>query len=141
MQQFTIIPSDELPSGMKCAASFETLGLNIRAYLHLQWHIFHQNGGRAFRGTVRHISQVLMTGTASFQQNLPASSPVPLAVCVCAGLGSRFLGGVDDADVYPESVQGLKLRAPWVTVGRALYEGGDFPSIYVIPTDDWVGFR
>lgn len=55
---------------------------------------------------------------------------------VCAGLGARTLGGVEDKDVYPLRGQTVLLRAPWVRFGRSFTgvsgEGKDVWT-YIIP--------
>jgi glycine/D-amino acid oxidase-like deaminating enzyme len=39
------------------------------------------------------------------------------AILVCAGLGARSLGGVEDKDMYPIRGQTVLIRAPWVKFG------------------------
>jgi glycine/D-amino acid oxidase-like deaminating enzyme len=39
------------------------------------------------------------------------------AVVVCAGLGARSLGGVEDKDMYPIRGQTVIIRAPWINFG------------------------
>ena len=51
---------------------------------------------------------------------------------ICAGLGARTLGGVEDRDMYPVRGQTVLLRAPWVTKGRSfVVESGS--KTYIIP--------
>ena len=44
------------------------------------------------------------------------------AIVVCAGMGARSIGGVDDMDVFPIRGQTVLLRAPWVRFGRTLVD-------------------
>lgn len=60
------------------------------------------------RASVQHVSQVIEG----------AFTTRPNAVVVCAGLGARTLGGVEDADVYPIRGQVVLIRAPWIKFGR-----------------------
>ena len=58
------------------------------------------------RAQVQHIDQVL---AGAFT---PSLCP-PEVVFVCAGIGARFLGGVEDTSVYPVRGQTVLLKAPW----------------------------
>lgn len=82
------------------------------------------------RDTVQHISQVFEGAI------LPSGSDGKVsevdAVIVCAGIGARFLGGVEDKAVYPIRGQTVLLRAPWVRFGRTLIDT-DGLRTYVIP--------
>jgi glycine/D-amino acid oxidase-like deaminating enzyme len=57
---------------------------------------------------------------------------LPAAVIVCAGIGARFLGGVEDTTVYPVRGQTVLLRAPWITFGRTI-SSIDGTWTYIIP--------
>lgn len=62
---------------------------------------------------MQHISQVVDGGATLFEAS--SASPVsPDGIIVCTGLGSRFLGGVEDKDVYPIRGQTVIIHAPWV---------------------------
>lgn len=87
---------------------------------------------------MQHIDQVLEAGSYPFTDDgksdsliATASGLAPDAVIVCAGLGARFLGGVEDGTVYPSRGQTVILRAPWVRDGCSL-ENGDTWT-YIIP--------
>lgn len=54
------------------------------------------------------------------------------ALIVCAGLGARFLGGIEDQDIYPIRGQVLILRAPWVNFGMSCVTD-EGVTTYVIP--------
>jgi hypothetical protein len=54
-------------------------------------------------------------------------------VVVCVGLGARFLGGVEDKDVYPIRGQTVLLRAPWIRFGRSVSNSKEGISTYIIP--------
>ncbi|TFK41512.1 D-amino-acid oxidase [Crucibulum laeve] len=89
-------------------------------------------GGAIFRGSVQHIDQVIEGGAQLFSgSKSPPSSPE--AVIVCLGLGARFLGGVEDGDVYPVRGQTVLIRAPWVTSGMSISGGPSNVWTYVIP--------
>ncbi|QRW23647.1 FAD-dependent oxidoreductase [Rhizoctonia solani] len=60
------------------------------------------------------------------------TSTKPDAIVVCAGIGARNLGGVEDKDVYPVRGQVVLIRAPWVKFGRTKSESDDTWT-YVIP--------
>ncbi|EEB97841.1 hypothetical protein MPER_02753, partial [Moniliophthora perniciosa FA553] len=67
--------------------------------------------GIIVRGTVSHIAQVIEGGIGVFSHSTPLP---PDAIVVCAGLGTRFLGGIEDKAMYPIRGQTVLLRAPWV---------------------------
>lgn len=59
------------------------------------------------------------------------------AVVVCTGIGARFLGGVEDSEVFPIRGQTVIVRAPWVrfgiTASGSKDENGEEVFTYVIP--------
>ncbi|KAF6745573.1 hypothetical protein DFP72DRAFT_824271, partial [Ephemerocybe angulata] len=98
---------------------------------------FHTKGGRTFRGTVRHIREIIEGGVTSFARpNLDDIQYLPDAIIVCVGLGARFLGGVEDTNVFPTRIPIVKLRAPWVDVGRVIYNEDLKIDLSVIPLGD-----
>lgn len=89
-------------------------------------------GGRIIRGSVQHINQILEGGTGLFPGG-STRDPLPDAVIVCTGLGARFLGGVEDKDVYPVRGQTVLVRAPWVRFGRTVTLDDSGAVTYIIP--------
>lgn len=60
------------------------------------------------------------------------TTPFIDAIVVCAGLGARSLGGVEDKDVYPVRGQLVLIRAPWVKSGCTKSYANDTWT-YVMP--------
>ena len=56
----------------------------------------------------------------------------PAAVIACPGIGARFLGGIEDKNVYPIRGQTILLYAPWIKYGRTL-SGADGSYVYMMP--------
>jgi D-aspartate oxidase len=113
------------------AVSFIALNINTPAYLPYLLARFLKNGGRIVRASVQHIVQVLEGGVETFTNTNSGFQPVD-ALVICAGLGARTLGGVEDKDMYPVRGQTVLLRAPWVEGGRSLViESGS--KTYIIP--------
>lgn len=56
----------------------------------------------------------------------------PAAIAACPGIGARFLGGIEDKDVYPIRGQTILLRAPWIKYGRTLSRA-DGSYAYMMP--------
>ncbi|KAF8876924.1 D-aspartate oxidase [Infundibulicybe gibba] len=81
-------------------------------------------GGKTRHCIIQHIDQIL--------EGAFSNGSRPDALVVCAGLGARFLGGVEDKDVFPIRGQTVLLRAPWIDFGRSrsLKDGS---WTYVIP--------
>jgi glycine/D-amino acid oxidase-like deaminating enzyme len=85
---------------------------------------FKQNGGKVVRASVQHISQLLDSG---FGCDIPVK-----AVVICAGLGARGLGGVEDQSVFPIRGQTVLVRTPWIKFGRTC-SSLDGLYTYIIP--------
>jgi len=109
---------------------FRTVTIDTPVYLKYLLSRFLTAGGSIHRGTVQHINQVIEGGTrVSDARNI---SPAVDAVVVCAGLGARSLGGVEDKNMHPIRGQTVLLRAPWVKFGTTIdMEIGAWT--YVIP--------
>lgn len=122
-------------SGIVRGVEFETLTIDVPIYLHYLQARFLAKGGTISRGSVQHISQVLEGGPYLFhsdpQKRKKLAGNVPLdGLIICAGLGARSLGGVEDRNVYSARGQTVVLRAPWVNTGRTL-TGKNW--VYIIP--------
>jgi glycine/D-amino acid oxidase-like deaminating enzyme len=117
--------------GAISAVSFSALNINTPAYLLYLLARFLRRGGRIVRAFVQHVAQVLEGGVEVFMNSNSGTQPVD-ALVICAGLGARTLGGVEDKDMYPVRGQTVLLRAPWVEGGRSLViESGS--KTYIIP--------
>ena len=119
--QFQLLRTDLIEKTV-LVASFTTVGIDTPVYLPYLLSRFLERGGNLIRGSIQHISQVLEGGLTPFK---------PDALVVCAGIGARFLGGVEDRDVYPIRGQTVLIRAPWVKFGRTL--NGKDEVTYIIP--------
>ena len=112
----------DLVEGAVLATSFTTIDINTPAYLPYLLARFLATGGSIVRGSLQHISQALEGAFTPFR---------PDALVVCAGIGARFLGGVEDKDVHPIRGQTVVVRAPWAKFGRGLNGKGELT--YIIP--------
>jgi len=119
--QYQLVRTD-LIEGTVLATSFTTVSIDTPAYLPYLMARFLAKGGNIIRSSLQHISQVLEGALTPFK---------PDALVVCAGIGARFLGGVEDKDVYPIRGQTVLIRAPWVKFGRTI--NGKDEVTYVIP--------
>ena len=104
------------------SVSYATVDIDPPVYLPYLLSRFLARGGNLIRSSLQHISQVLEGALTPFK---------PDALVVCAGIGARFLGGVEDKDVYPIRGQTVSIRAPWVRFGRSIC--GKDKDTYVIP--------
>ncbi|KAG6332544.1 hypothetical protein ID866_6543 [Astraeus odoratus] len=125
MPDFRPISQTELVPGATHGWTFTTFTLYTPVYLNWLMGRFLAGGGTIVRAQLQHISQAMQGGI----DGLPRK---PDAVVLCAGLGARFLGGVEDKDVYPIRGQTVVLRAPWVRYGRTLSQA-DGSYSYVMP--------
>ncbi|KAI0305167.1 D-amino-acid oxidase [Multifurca ochricompacta] len=113
------------------AVTFSALNINTPTYLPYLLARFLGCGGHIIRACVQHITQVLEGGVEAFADNRSGGKPID-GLVICAGLGARTLGGVEDKDLYPVRGQTVLLRAPWVEEGRSLVvESGS--KTYIIP--------
>ena len=79
---------------------------------------------------MQHINQLIEGGTSLFSGGKVKDLP-PDAVVVAAGLGARFLGGVEDKAMYPVRGQTVLVRAPWVRAGKT--EATESGLTYICP--------
>ena len=113
------------------AVSFFTLNINTPVYLPYLLSQFLRFGGRIVRASIQHIAQILEGGVEAFTNGKSGMQAVD-GLIICAGLGARTLGGVEDKDMYPVRGQTVLLRAPWVNEGRSfVVESGS--KTYIIP--------
>lgn len=117
------IPDESLRTSAKSGSSFETLTIDSPNYLSYLFNKFKSQGGKYVKASVQHISQLVdgAFGTSA-----------PDVVVVCAGIGARTLGGVEDTDVYPIRGQTVLLRAPWIKFGRTCSSAEGLWT-YIIP--------
>ncbi|KAF9527454.1 D-amino-acid oxidase [Crepidotus variabilis] len=138
MPNFQKLPQSDLPIGAEDGYSFDALTIDVPVYLNFLLSRLLEKGGTIVRGRVQHISQVLEAGTYPFKDHsrlVGRNEPIvpPHAVFVCLGLGARFLGGLEDHDMYPARGQTVILRAPWIKSGMAFHGDGANRWAYVIP--------
>ena len=110
-----------LVEGSVMGTSFTTVSIDTPAYLPYLLARFLAKGGSIVRSSLQHISQVLDGALTPFK---------PDALVVCAGIGARFLGGVEDKDVHPVRGQTVLIRAPWVKSGQTII---GTETTYIIP--------
>ncbi|KAG6379736.1 hypothetical protein JVT61DRAFT_10270 [Boletus reticuloceps] len=120
MTQFCTVSEHDLIPGSTAGYTFNTVTLNTPAYLNWLLARFLSGGGTTKRSNLQHISQVLDTTTN------------PAAVIACPGIGARFLGGIEDKDIYPLRGQTVVLHAPWIKNGRTL-SGADGSFVFMMP--------
>jgi D-aspartate oxidase len=122
MPDYRKVPEEELIPGAKSGVHFSTVTIDVPNYLQYLFSEFQSQGGQIRRTAIQHISQVLEG----------AYSKVPDGLIVCAGLGARMLGGVEDKDLYPIRGDTVLIRAPWIKFGRTISSNDDRWS-YIIP--------
>jgi len=123
LPDFTILPKESrLPESVS-GATFTTLTIDTPVYLSYLLARLLSRGGAIVRASIQHLSQVIEGAFTSTR---------PDAVVVCAGLGARTLGGVEDKDMFPVRGQTVLLRAPWIRFGRTISNLAD-DWTYIIP--------
>jgi D-amino-acid oxidase len=115
-----VLPHDSLVHAKAVyGISFQTITIDVPVYLSYLLSRLLAAGASIARGTVQHIDQLAEGGAYPFTGARESPRP-PDAIIICAGLGARTLGGVDDKDVFPMRGQTVTLRAPWVRIGRTI---------------------
>ncbi|KAJ7243850.1 D-amino-acid oxidase [Mycena haematopus] len=130
MPDFRVMSKSELIPGAVFGINFTAISFDPPLYLDYLHKRFLAAGGRLVHGSVQHIKQVVEGGSAVFEGRPP--SP-PAAVVVCAGLGARTLGGVEDKTVTSVRGQTVVLHAPWVGFGATRRKIEEEMISYVIP--------
>ncbi|KAJ7118010.1 hypothetical protein C8R43DRAFT_1099238 [Mycena crocata] len=130
MPDFKFIPKSDLIPGAVSGITFTAISFDPPLYLDYLHKRFLAAGGKLVHGSVQHIKQVVEGGSAIFEGQTP--SP-PASVIVCAGLGARTLGGVEDKSVTSVRGQTVVLHAPWVRFGATRRKFDDEMISYVIP--------
>ncbi|KAI6035976.1 hypothetical protein BKA83DRAFT_107285 [Pisolithus microcarpus] len=115
MPGFRSVSNDELVPGATHGWTFTTLTLYPPVYLNWLLGRFLGNGGKIVRAQLQHINQAIHGGISGLPQE-------PDAVVACVGLGARFLGGIEDKEVYPVRGQTVVLKAS-VATGDVLVGG------------------
>lgn len=123
-----MVADEELAPGAKHGVTFETVTIDVPVYLSYLYAQVVSKGATVCRASVQHINQVLEG----------AFGPAPDGLIVCAGLGARTLGGVEDQTVYPIRGQTVLVHAPWIRFGRTISSsdlggGADEVWTYIIP--------
>jgi len=124
------VSKDDLIPGAAYGISFRTLTIDTPKYLNYLLARFLASGGSIVQGILQHISQIIEGGATAFSGGGKPSRVDGLVVC--AGLGARMLGGIEDKGVYPIRGQTVLLNAPWIRYGRTMVEK-DGLRTYTIP--------
>jgi len=131
MPGFRELKPEELVPGAESGLTYNTVNTDVPKFLDWLYFRFLSKGGQIFRATVQHIQQVLEGGVGAFDTTKKPRTPD--GVIVCTGLGARFLGGVEDTNVYPTRGQVLLIRAPWVKNCMSMSGGPGRVWTYMIP--------
>lgn len=130
--QFKYLEKNDLVPETQSGVTFKTITIDSPIYLNYLLSRFLSKGGSIVRGAVQHINQVVEGGASIFSGGSGKPATKPDAIVLCAGLGARFLGGVEDKDMYPIRGQTLLIRAPWLRFGRTV-SSKDGLWTYIIP--------
>jgi len=122
MPEYRALDKSELASNSVEGDTFQTITIDTPIYLQWLTAKFLGNGGQLKRVQVQHIIQAA-TGAHAKEAE---------AVVVCAGLGARFLGGVEDTEMFPIRGQTVLIHAPWIKFGRTR-SSLDGSWTYIIP--------
>ncbi|KDR68351.1 hypothetical protein GALMADRAFT_256978 [Galerina marginata CBS 339.88] len=133
MPNFAAVPANALAPEAISGIKYDSVNTDAPIFLNYLLSQFLASGGAIVRGSILHINQIIEGGPAAFVSDPVTKYPLPDAVVVCLGLGARYLGGIEDKDVYPVRGQTVLLRAPWVKAGMSISGGKEKVWTYVIP--------
>ncbi|KAM5350231.1 hypothetical protein ACJ41O_006736 [Fusarium nematophilum] len=119
LEDFRVLPTDELPEGVKFGSSFTTLTINAPAHIRYLHQRLRDHHG------VRFVRQKIPDIQTAF------ANPATKVVFNCIGVAARTLPGVEDPKCYPTRGQVLLVRAPHVRT-NTMRHGKDYET-YVIP--------
>lgn len=111
---------ENLPKGVDFGISFLTWNFNCPIFLSNFLKYEQSLGVKIQRQKLAHVSQAYLPNTK--------------AVFNCTGLGSRYLPGVQDSNVYPTRGQVVVLQAPHIQENKMRW-GADYAT-YIIPRPD-----
>ncbi|KZT68367.1 FAD dependent oxidoreductase [Daedalea quercina L-15889] len=137
MPNFQQIPTESLVSDARRGYSYNTYTVDPPLYLNYLLSRFIARGGSVVRGKVQHINQVLEGGIDIFTRGCASATSIN-ALVVCAGLGARALGGVEDQAVHPNRGQVVLLKTPWITEASRISDSTGGDQTYVIPRKNGV---
>lgn len=125
VSDFQFVPKESLPTGAKIGHRYTTVVVNAPHYIRWLQHQFISNGGKMVKRALAHINEAFDLGDGQ----LPVD-----AVVNCTGLGARYLGGVEDDQVYPTRGQTVVAYAP--SIKETITHLGKDHITYVIPRSD-----
>ncbi|KAG6878040.1 hypothetical protein C0992_008731 [Termitomyces sp. T32_za158] len=134
MPDYKMHDPETLPFDATVGVSFNTVTIDTPKYLTYLARRFTEAGGVIIRASVQHIKQVLEGGAGAFTGDPNPISPD--AIVVCTGLGTRFLGGVEDKNVYPIRGQTVLVHAPWIDFGRTIGDPNNWTYCIPRPSGD-----
>ncbi|KAJ8509395.1 hypothetical protein ONZ45_g8437 [Pleurotus djamor] len=131
MPNFHYLPNEAFVPSAVGAVAFNTITIDTPRYVNYLFSKFLSAGGQIERASLQHINQVIEGGAKVFSTPKDAPKVKADAIIVCAGLGARTLGGVEDKAVHPIRGQTVLIRAPWIKFGRTL--SSENVWTYIIP--------
>jgi glycine/D-amino acid oxidase-like deaminating enzyme len=122
VHDYRLLDKNELLDGAASGFSFKTVTINVVKYLRWLLLQFESLGGKTVVSDVKHIKEL-----AQYD---------PAVVFNCTGLGSKWLGGVRDLDLYPTRGQTILIKADHkMSITRM--PGPEYnKAAYIIPRDD-----
>ncbi|GKT49479.1 D-amino-acid oxidase [Colletotrichum spaethianum] len=119
LEDFKVIPLNELPNGVQFGTSFTTVTINAPKHIEYLFRLLKDEYG------VRFIKKKLPSIQSAY---LSASTKI---VFNCTGNASKFLSGVEDPKCYPTRGQIVLAKAPQVQT-NIMRHGRDYET-YIIP--------
>jgi len=116
LKDYQEIKQEELPEGAKFGVKFTTWNFNCPKFLSNVQKFLLSKNVTFIRKNLTHITQ--------------AFGPATKCVFNCTGNGARFLGGVQDAKVYPTRGQVVVIKAPHIN--ENMIRWGDNYATYII---------
>ncbi|KAM0562299.1 hypothetical protein ACHAPJ_001986 [Fusarium lateritium] len=125
LEDFQVLPSDQVPKGVKFGVSFTTVTVNAPGHLLYLYQSLQQQYGVTFvRQNISNIQEAFAKASTKIVFN-------------CVGNAAKTLTGVEDPKCYPTRGQVLLARAPHVRA-NVMRHGLDYET-YIIPRPESKG--
>ncbi|KAG7829570.1 hypothetical protein KL920_002429 [Ogataea angusta] len=119
LQDFTVIPSSQLPEGVAFGIKYVSWNFNCPKFLEVLKKYLASTGVVFVRRKIQDVDEMFEFARTVFN---------------CTGIGARGLGGAEDDNIYPARGQVVVIKTPHINENRMRW--GTEDVTYIIPRPD-----